>query len=154
MNQTERNLILELYSKTSDEILNTEIILYSNRALIQGREYHTFNYDEKFDSTNSHTIEYNERENRKKYFGRILKFIQVRENQFCLVKRYLQINKDSFFKKLSIECAKYIDKFFQIVELTDDSFLVDFLNIKRRCIVMNCEGQMVMSMIDDLEEMD
>ncbi|RNA27985.1 hypothetical protein BpHYR1_019161 [Brachionus plicatilis] len=90
MNQTERNLILELYSKTSDEILNMEIILY------------------------------------------------IRENQFCLVKRYLQ----------------YIDKFFQIVELTDDSFLVDFLNIERRCIVMNCEGQMVMSMIDDLEEMD
>ncbi|RNA35398.1 hypothetical protein BpHYR1_023065 [Brachionus plicatilis] len=60
-----------------------------DRAMINGKEYHTHNYDRQFESQNCSTIE---------------------------------------------ECAKHIDKFFQIVNYDNKLCLINFEKIRGRCV--------------------
>ncbi|CAF1044996.1 unnamed protein product [Brachionus calyciflorus] len=149
LSEFERELILNY----SFIISYNESVLCSNRACIKGVLFHTYGYDIKFDSTDSHSIEYRANNGLTK-LGKIMKFFEIKGSIVCIVKNYIQKSKDHFFTKLTPECAKYIDRFFQIVSLSEDFVLIDASKIERRCISISNESEFVISMVDDLEEMD
>ena len=128
-------------------------ILVSQKAQINKRDYHTFSYDEKFECMNCNCVEYLSSEKKISY-GIILNFINFKDHNFCVIKKFIIKNTDKLYSFLSEVCLKHINKFFLFVTLGYDLELVICENIKRRCILVQLTNEAVISPCIDLDGPD
>ena len=103
-------------------------LIRSSRAVNCKQEYHTFNYDAKFENIDNHSIEYYL--DKVISYGTIVNFIKLDNQNFCIIKKM----KKCVFKSVNKKLQFYIDKFFIELKETNEYALVKLNNIIRRCI--------------------
>jgi hypothetical protein len=131
-----RNSLTLIEKNLVKSLTDSKEIITSKRVSINGREYHTKDYDSSFESLNNNTVEYTNNKQQIAY-GTIINFFKI-ENQkmYCIIKKISIDFNDPFFNSLDLLTYKHIHKFFLMVNLTDEYELVEFRNIKRKCIFL------------------
>ncbi|CAF0736502.1 unnamed protein product [Brachionus calyciflorus] len=145
-------LLINEFCKTKQLLSNNIIIFKSNRAINKKLEYHSIDYDRKFESLNNHLIQFSVK--KENLYGSIVDFYSINEFQMVLVKKFEQKKKDVFFKNFSSECSKNIDKFFQIGEFLEELTLISLDSIERRCLSVRVEEDVIITPISNLLECD
>ncbi|CAF0888440.1 unnamed protein product [Brachionus calyciflorus] len=153
MKDIEKKLIEEKF-KDYLEDSNDLLILKSDRALKDNFEYHSIDYDKRFESLNCNTVQFFEPNKSINSLGIVVNFYEILGKQYALIKKFKQDNKESFFKLLSLECSKHIDKFFQIGSISDEYSLIELNFFFKRCILINLGDKVMISIIDYLNEND
>ena len=142
---------VKLLKKLNDFTNIEQTVSTGERAIINKREFHTFSYDLKFESLNCNCIQY------ESYgtilYGYIINFIVFNRINLCIIKKLVKQKFDYFYSSLNEECLKHIDSFFLFVEEADHE-LIEWNQIKRRCIIMNSNGKVILTPCQDLEEPD
>ncbi|CAF1026554.1 unnamed protein product [Brachionus calyciflorus] len=75
--------------------LENETLFRSHRATTSTFELHSFEYDQKFESLNNHTVEYLVDD--RKFIGKIVAFFEIRQSCMALVQMFRQSKRDDFF---------------------------------------------------------
>ena len=115
--------------------------------------FHTKGYAEKSNNYNCYTIEFKDTLNNS-FFGNITNFFIV-SNQICVVINVFKtINLNYKFKKFSGVVNNYINKFFNLVEVTDQFVLATPAAIIRRCVLIQNKSDLILSPCVDLTEHD
>jgi hypothetical protein len=129
-----RNSLNFIENDLLKSLTDSNLIQISQRATINRKEYHTQVYDSAFESLDNNTVEYINLNNELSY-GTIINFIKLENNKmYCVIKK-LNINyDDQLFNSLDSLSFKHVNKFFLMINLTDEYVLVEFKNIKRKCI--------------------
>ncbi len=107
----------------------------SQRAVIFKQDFHTFNHDASFITIDCHTVEY--QLNDQLYYGTIMNFVSINNENFCVIKSYEQTPIDFRDRIISRSLIVLLNRFFIEVTLGNKHHLVNFENITRRCILSN-----------------
>lgn len=114
-------------------------VTIADRLCVNGSIYWTRNYASRT-SSDSFTIcfLFNQRE----YYGQILEFFQIDKSFFCFVSKFNVLDSSAILPKINsyfceVSCNILFDRFFKLIEISDEILLVNCNNILHRCIFVN-----------------
>ena len=124
--------------------------------MINSIQYHTYDYDKNYETLNCNTIEYIKDNNTS--YGIIQNFLLADEKHFCIIRKFNILVNDSFYNKLDELSLMHINKFFLMVEFSNESEIIECKNIMRRCIFVeylnNKKNEIILMPCCDLNEHD
>ncbi|CAF0885152.1 unnamed protein product [Brachionus calyciflorus] len=151
LNDEEKFIINEYYQKKK-LCIHTIKLYQCHSALNKTLEYHSFEYDSKFESLCNHLIQYYTKD--KYFFGLITRFFSINDFNLVMIRKFEQKSKDDFFKLLSSKCYKYFDKFFQIGEFDKENILISLDSIFCRSLMVKTDEGDFLTPISYLNESD
>ena len=95
---------------------------------------------------------------KKNRYGAILKFFEINQNKFIIVKYYKEINKKNFLKKLSNDEAnealkRYFYEIFKFMIVLNEYEIIELDGIQK-CFMFEFDEFSIISKCVDLEDID